>query len=65
MSSDEARRHWRRLLDATTRGEHTEIQRYGETTAVVVPADWYRRTRDLLAAEMVARIPPHEENGHA
>jgi prevent-host-death family protein len=42
MSSDEARRGFRQLLDAAMRGDHSEITRYGEPIAVVVPWDWYQ-----------------------
>jgi antitoxin (DNA-binding transcriptional repressor) of toxin-antitoxin stability system len=50
MSSEEARRDWRRLLSDTERGVHTEITRYGEGVAAVVPCEWMDEVTFLLAA---------------
>ena len=46
-SSEAARREWRRILNKVDRGEQVEITRYGEPTAVVVSAAWYRNMRAL------------------
>ena len=44
VSSDEARRTWRELLDAVQhRGEHVTVMRYGQAAAVMVPAGWYEQ----------------------
>lgn len=39
-TSEEARREFRRLLTDTQRGIHTEITRYNEGVAAVVPVEW-------------------------
>lgn len=39
-TSEEARRDFRRLLTDTQRGIHTEITRYNEGVAAVVPVEW-------------------------
>lgn len=49
MSSDEARRNFRRLLSDTERGTHTEITRWGEGVAAVVPCAWMDDVIMLLA----------------
>jgi prevent-host-death family protein len=48
LDSNEARLHWRELLDRTIAGEGTIITRYGKPTAVVVPfVDWQALQEDL------------------
>lgn len=48
-STDDARRNLRAMLnDVERNGEHYELQRFGETAAVVVPFDWYRRAQEAL-----------------
>ena len=44
VSSDEARRAWRELLDAVEHhGSHITVLRYGKAAAVMVPAGWYEQ----------------------
>jgi prevent-host-death family protein len=44
VSSDEARRAWRELLDAVEhKGEHITVLRYGKAAVVVVPAGWHEQ----------------------
>ena len=54
-TSEEARRDFRRLLTDTQRGIHTEITRYNEGVAAVVPVEWMdemiRILRDLRQVE--------------
>ena len=40
MTSEDARRNFRRLLNETEDGQHTEITRYNEGAAAVVPVEW-------------------------
>lgn len=42
MSSDEARRRWRDLLDEAQKGETAEISRNGKPIAALVPIEWFR-----------------------
>jgi len=56
-SSDDARRNFRRLLNDVEHGEHVVVLRYGQQSAVVVPADWYEQARSALAANR-ARMKP-------
>ena len=37
VTADDARRHFRDLLDRVARGEHIPITRYGKTVAVMGP----------------------------
>ena len=41
MSSDEARRNFRHVLNDAANGKPTTINRYSEPVAVVVPVEWY------------------------
>jgi hypothetical protein len=50
MSSDEARRSFRRLLSDTENGQLTTINRYSEPVAVVVPVEWF-----LFASVLIER----------
>ena len=38
-TSEDARREWRRILNAVENGERVEITRYGKPLAAVVPVD--------------------------
>jgi prevent-host-death family protein len=52
VSSDEARRAWRELLNAVEHdGEHVTVLRYNIPAAVVVPVDWYERAQALIDKE--------------
>jgi prevent-host-death family protein len=57
-TSEDARREWRRILNEVGRGEQVEITRYGELTAVVVPAEWRDHTRSALRAFSNSDDPP-------
>lgn len=49
MSSDEARRNFRQVLNEVEHdGEHVTIKRYSITAAVLVPVDFYRSARQAL-----------------
>lgn len=42
LNANEARALWRKMLDdAQHHGRATQVMRYREAIAVVVPADWY------------------------
>ena len=46
VSSDEARRTWRDILNAVEHnGEHVTVLRYGKAAAVMVPAGWYEQAQ--------------------
>ena len=49
ISSDEARRTWRDLLNAVEHnGEHVTVLRYGKAAAVMVPAGWYEQAQAAI-----------------
>jgi prevent-host-death family protein len=55
ISSDDARRNWRELLNAVEQGgEHVTILRWGKPAAVVVPADWHDQATALTGEERQA-----------
>ena len=47
-TSEDARRDWRRILNAVENGEPVAVTRYGKSLAVVVPADWYEQAKTLI-----------------
>jgi prevent-host-death family protein len=49
LDSNEARLHWRDVLDNTIAGEDTVITRYGRPVAAVIPYGDYLALRDELA----------------
>lgn len=56
MSSDEARRNFRQVLnDVEHDHEHVAVQRYGYRAGVIVDREWYEDMADLaaMAAEIV------------
>jgi prevent-host-death family protein len=50
ISSDEARRRWRDLLDEAQAGATAEIVRNGKPVAVLVPVEWHRAALTALEA---------------
>ena len=64
MTSEEARRDWRRVLNDAERGAPTAITRYGDIAAVVVSPDWYQMAVALLERnEKTGGIVPLPRNG--
>lgn len=61
VSSDEARRRWRDLLDEAQQGETAEITRSGKPVAVLVPVAWYR---NALAIGRGIHAFTHDTDGH-
>jgi antitoxin (DNA-binding transcriptional repressor) of toxin-antitoxin stability system len=62
VSSDEARRSWRELLNAVEHnGEQITVLRYDIPAAVVVPVEWYR---NALAVGLGVRAFTHDTDGH-
>ena len=53
-TSEDARREWRRILNAVESGQQVAITRYGKKIAIIAPADWY----DDLIAELEEHDPP-------
>jgi prevent-host-death family protein len=52
VSSDEARRSFRKLLNAVEHnGEHVTVLRYSMPAAVVVPVGWYEQAKQALSEE--------------
>jgi prevent-host-death family protein len=51
VRSDEARTHFRDLLDAAEQGEHITILRYEKPVAIVVPVAWYEQATALIDSE--------------
>jgi len=51
MSSEEARRNFRRVLNDAEHDKPTAITRWGEPVAVVVPAEWYTLAVAFLERE--------------
>jgi prevent-host-death family protein len=52
VGSDEARAHFRSLLNAVEHdGEHVTILRYNTPAAVIVPVRWYEQARSQLSGE--------------
>ena len=52
VSSDEARRTWRDLLDAVKHnGEHVTVLRYGNAVAIMVPAGWYEQAQAAIGEQ--------------
>jgi antitoxin (DNA-binding transcriptional repressor) of toxin-antitoxin stability system len=50
VQSDEARRHWRGLLNQVEhQGEHIILLRYTTPSAVLVPVGWYESALSVLA----------------
>lgn len=47
-TSEDARREWRRILNAVESGEPVGITRYGKPLAVVVPAGWYEQAQAAI-----------------
>ena len=60
-TSEDARREWRRILNAVESGEAVGITRYGKPLAVVVPADWFEQAKALI--EATGKEPGHERAG--
>jgi prevent-host-death family protein len=56
IHSDQARRHFRGLLDAVEhKDDHVWIMRYNKRAAVMVPRDWYDQAVGLMAADTITK----------
>jgi prevent-host-death family protein len=51
VRSDEARTHFRDLLDAAEHGEHITILRYEKPVAVLIPVEWHQETEEARTTE--------------
>jgi prevent-host-death family protein len=52
VSTDEARRDFRALIDSVLQeSAHVTITRYGTPVAVIVPIGWYEQARSQLSGE--------------
>ena len=51
VTSEEARRNFRRILNDAEYGRPTVVTRYGEPVAVVVDPDWYHMAVALMERE--------------
>jgi len=57
MSSREARKNWREVLDTVMTGSSdVAITRYGQAVAVVIPADDYKALENEIDELRMARI---------
>lgn len=57
VSSGEARKRWRELLDQVASGQSdVAISRYGEVVAVLIPADDYETLAEELEEVRLSRI---------
>lgn len=57
VSSRDARRRWREVLDQVASGQNdVAISRYGEVVAVLIPAGDYERLADELEDIRLSRI---------
>jgi prevent-host-death family protein len=57
MSSREARKNWREVLDTVMTGSSdVAITRYGQAVAVVIPADDYKALENEINELRMARI---------
>lgn len=54
-TSEDARREWRRILNAVEHGDQVEITRYGKPLAVVVPVEWRDTVVDYISATTFTR----------
>ena len=57
MSSREARKNWREVLDTIMTGSSdVAITRYGQTIAVIIPADDYKALANEIDELRIARM---------
>jgi prevent-host-death family protein len=57
VSSRDARKRWREILDAVMKGDgDVAISRYGQTIAVLIPAEDYQEIAEELEELRLARL---------